>query len=157
MKPMFRVLAILALATPAFADSHEAGDADAGAKTFNRCKSCHMIANGDQVIEKGGRTGPNLYGVIGRQAGTADGYSYQKAIVAAGEAGLVWDEESLTKYVADPREFLREFLDDPKAKSGMSFKLKKGGADVAAYLARVGPDVAPAEADAAEAPADSDS
>jgi cytochrome c len=152
MKSMFRVLAVLALATPAFADSHDAGDADAGAKTFGKCKSCHMISNGDEVIEKGGRTGPNLYGVIGRQAGTVEGFKYQKALVAAGEAGLIWDQALLTEYVADPREFLREFLDDSKAKSGMVFKLKKGGADVAAYLARVGPEAAPAEA-----PADSDS
>ena len=155
MKPMFRVLAILALASPAYADSHAMGDADAGAKTFKKCKSCHMIANGDEVIEKGGRTGPNLYGVIGRQAGTAEGYKYKKDIVAAGEAGLVWDEVSLAEYIGDPSKFLREFLDNSKAKSGMRYKLKKGGADVAAYLARVGPEVAPADAEAA--PADSDS
>lgn len=142
MKPMIRVLAILALSTPAFAESHAMGDAAEGAKTFNKCKSCHVIANGDEVIEKGGRTGPNLYGVIGRQAGTVEGYRYQDSIIAAGEAGLIWDQASLAEYLVDPRAFLRAYLDDTKAKSGMAYKLRKGGEDVSAYLAEVGPEVA---------------
>ena len=41
--------------------------------------------------------------------------------------GLTWDEESLNKYVADPKNFLRDYLDDKKARSKMSFKLKKDG------------------------------
>ena len=42
--------------------------------------------------------------------------------------------------MADPRAYLREYLDDSKAKSKMAFKLRKGGEDVAAYLASVGPE-----------------
>lgn len=90
-------------------------------------------------IVKGGRTGPNLYGVIGRQAGTADGFRYGDSIVAAGAAGLVWDAANLAEYVQDPKKFLQTYLDDKGAKSKMSFKLKDGGADVAAYLASVAP------------------
>jgi cytochrome c len=41
----------------------------------------------------------------------------------------------LAEWVTDPKAFLRNALDNPKAKSKMSFKLKKGGDDVAAYLA----------------------
>ena len=63
----------LMLAGAAFAE----GDADAGAKEFNKCKSCHMIVADDGTeIVKGGRTGPNLYGIIGRQAGVQDGFRY---------------------------------------------------------------------------------
>jgi len=127
--------AAFVLAAPAFASSD--GDAAKGEKLFKKCKSCHMIANGDQVIFKGGKTGPNLYGVIGRPAGGYDGYKYGKSLVAAGEKGLVWDQETLAEYVADPKKFLREYLDDKKAKSKMSYKLKKGGEDVAAFLASV--------------------
>lgn len=129
------ILAVAAIASPALAD----GDAAAGEKAFKKCKACHTIANGDNVIFKGGKTGPNLYGVIGRTAGTYDGFKYKDSIVAAGEAGLVWDEANLAEYVADPKAFLKEYLGDDGAKTGMSFKLKKGGEDVATYLKSVGP------------------
>ncbi|MEP2639454.1 cytochrome C [Roseobacter sp.] len=134
IRPFAAIIAI-SFAAPAFAE----GDAAAGEKTFNQCKSCHMIVadDGTEVV-KGGRTGPNLYGVIGRVAGSSD-FRYGDDIVAAGEAGLVWDETNLAEYAADPRSFLRTYLDDSKAKSRMAFKLRKGGADVAAYLASVGP------------------
>jgi len=143
---MTRIAAIIMaglLAAPAVAE----GDAEKGAKEFNKCKSCHMIVSdsGDEIV-KGGRTGPNLYGIIGRTAGTFDGFRYGKDLVAAGEAGLVWNEETFVNYVVDPRSFLREYLDDSKAKSKMTFKLKKGGEDVYAYLVSVGP--APAEGEA---------
>ena len=72
--------------------------------------------------------------MIGRAAGSVGGFKYSKDLVAAGEAGLVWDEVLLTEWVKDPKAFLRNILDDPKAKSKMSFKLKKGGDDVSAYL-----------------------
>lgn len=135
MTRTFAALIAISFAAPAFAE----GDAAAGEKAFSKCKSCHMIVADDGTeIVKGGKTGPNLYGVIGRTAGTAD-FKYGKDLVAAGEAGLTWDEAKLAEYVADPRAFLRTTLDDSKAKSRMSFKLKKGGEDVAAYLASVGP------------------
>ncbi|GFE49448.1 cytochrome c2 [Roseobacter cerasinus] len=139
MTRTFAAIIALSVAAPAFADGHSAGDAAAGEKAFSKCKSCHMIVADDGTeIVKGGKTGPNLYGVIGRQAGTAD-FRYGDDLVAAGEAGLVWDEATLAEYTADPRAFLRTYLDDSKAKSRMAFKLKKGGEDVAAYLASVGP------------------
>lgn len=139
MTRTFAAIIALSFAAPAFADGHSAGDAEAGEKAFNKCKSCHMIVADDGTeIVKGGKTGPNLYGVIGRQAGTAD-FRYGDDLVKAGEAGLVWDEANLAEYTADPRAFLRTYLDDSKAKSRMSFKLKNGGEDVAAYLASVGP------------------
>ncbi|WP_298844580.1 cytochrome C [uncultured Roseobacter sp.] len=139
MTRTFAALIALSFAAPAFADGHSTGDAAAGEKEFNKCKACHMIeSDAGETIVKGGKTGPNLYGVIGRTAGTAD-FRYGDDLVAAGEAGLVWDEANLAEYTKDPRAFLRAFLDDSKAKSKMAFKLKKGGEDVAAYLASVGP------------------
>ncbi|MGR3703603.1 MAG: c-type cytochrome [Paracoccaceae bacterium] len=128
--------AMLALSVPAFA----AGDAAKGEREFNKCKACHMIqaADGTDIV-KGGKTGPNLYGVIGRAAGSQEGFRYGESLAAAGEAGLVWDEENLAVYVQDPKAFLVEYNDDPKARSSMSFKLAKGAEDVAAYLASVAP------------------
>jgi cytochrome c len=129
------------LATSALADAHlGSGDPEAGEKTFNRCKSCHMIVDdAGETIVRGGRTGPNLYGVIGRQAGTIEDFRYGDSIVAAGEAGLVWDEENFLVYVQDPQAFLREYLGDNSARSKMTFKLPKGGEDVYSYLASLAP------------------
>ncbi|MBV1903482.1 MAG: c-type cytochrome [Marinosulfonomonas sp.] len=113
------------------------GDPAKGEKDFKKCRACHMIVNGDEVIVKGGRTGPNLYGLVGRAAGSED-FKYGASIVAAGEAGLVWTEELLVAYIADPRAFLRENTGDSKAKSKMTFKLKNAD-DVVAYLASLAP------------------
>ena len=126
------------LAGAAFAE----GDAAAGETEFNKCKSCHMIVADDGTeIVKGGRTGPNLYGIIGRQAGSVEGFRYGDSLVAAGEAGLVWDEESFVAYVQDPRGYLREYLDDQSARSKMSYRLRSGMEDVYAYLVSVGPEM----------------
>ena len=123
------------LSGPALAE----GDVAEGEKLVaKRCKACHMIQNGDEVLLKGGKTGPNLWAVVGRQAGTAEGFSrYGDDLVAAGAAGLVWDVERLAAYLEDPRAFLRATLEDDGAKSKMNFKLRKeeDRADAAAYLA----------------------
>jgi cytochrome c len=89
------------------------------------------------VIVKGGKTGPNLYGIAGRTAGTYEGFKYGDSIVAAGENGLVWDEESFVAYSQDPKAFLKDYLGETSAKSKMSFRLKKGGEDVYAYIVSV--------------------
>jgi cytochrome c len=130
---------IAALAATAVGTAALAGDAAKGEKEFGKCKTCHgIVADDGTEIQKANKAGPNLYGVIGRQAGTAD-FKYGASLVAAGEKGLVWTEELIVEYLKDPQKFLRTYLNDNKAKSNMSFKLAKGGEDVAAYLASVGP------------------
>lgn len=125
-------LATLALAAPAFAE----GDAAKGEADFKKCKACHMIVADDgTVIQKGGKTGPNLYGVIGRAAGAAADFKYSDALIKLGEAGEVWTEEDLAAYVADPNKYVEEKVGDAALKTKMTFKLAKGGEDVAAYLA----------------------
>ena len=126
-------LALLSLAEPAFA-----GDPAAGQKLWNSCKSCHsIIAPDGTVIQKGGKLAPNLYGVIGRTLGSVEGFKYGAPVLAAKDKGLAWDEASLAAYVADPSAWLRTALGDDTAKSNMTFKLKSGGEDIAAYLASV--------------------
>ena len=51
------------------------------------------------VIQKGGKVGPNLYGVVGRQAGTYPDFKYGPSMVEAGEKGLVWDETTIADYI----------------------------------------------------------
>jgi cytochrome c len=141
-----KLLAVTALGmtlmtAPAFADGHASGDAGAGEKVFNKCKACHMIqdADGNDVV-KGGRTGPNLYGLLDRVAGAGD-FKYGDFIVEAGEGGLVWNEEEFVKYVADPKKYLAEVTDNKRARSKMAFKLKdaEDAANVWAYIVSVGP------------------
>src|SRR6056297_3080684 len=102
-------LAAICLAAPAFADEHGGGDAEAGEKEFRKCKACHMIVDdaGEQIV-RGGRTGPNLHGVIGRAAGGVEDFRYSDLMTAAGEGGLVWDEASLAAYVQAPTAYLKE-------------------------------------------------
>ncbi|MGH1466067.1 MAG: c-type cytochrome [Cognatishimia sp.] len=128
----FGVLAI----APFFAGAALAGDAALGEKNFKRCKSCHAITADDGTkIVKGGKTGPNLFGVVGRPVASVEGFKYSASMQAAGDAGLVWDEETLASFVLNPSAWLKEVLPDPAAKSKMTLKLKKGGEDVAAFLA----------------------
>jgi cytochrome c len=128
----------LALAVPALAE----GDPAAGEKEYAKCRACHMVVADDGTeIQKGGRTGPNLYGIVGRVAGTTDFKGYSDSLIKAGEKGLVWDAEQFAAYVTDPTKFLRTYLDDAKARGKMTFKLPKGAEDVWAYLASVSPAV----------------
>ena len=133
------------IAAPVLAESHVSGDAAAGEKVFNQCKACHSVVNAEgEAINRGGQVGPNLWGLPGRVAGTEPEFGrYKDDIVAAGEAGLTWDEEHFVAYVQDPTAFLKDYLKDDGAKSGMSFKLRKpeDAADVWAYLVSVSPEV----------------
>ena len=95
------------------------------------------ILNLTASFQKGGKTGPNLYGVIGRAAGTYPEFKYGESIVALGASGFAWTEADIVEYVADPAKFLKARLGDDKAKSKMSFKLNNetDAANVAAFLA----------------------
>lgn len=121
----------LGLSTPSVA-----GDAAAGEKGFNKCKACHSITAPDgTAVIKGGKTGPDLFGVIGRPVASFVGFNYGESIKAVGATGAVWDEAMVAAYVQNPTAWLQEKLGDPAAKSNMTFKLAKGADDLAAYLA----------------------
>jgi cytochrome c len=128
----FRLLiAVALLSSPAFA-----GDPALGQDDYKKCKSCHAVtaADGTEIV-KGGKTGPNLFGIVGRQIGSHADFKYSASIVAAGADGSVWDEANLAAYLADPTAWLKEKTGDAGAKSKMTFKLAEGGEDMAAYLA----------------------
>lgn len=139
---MIAKLSILAVLATAAAPAFAAGDATKGETVFRQCQTCHMVADDDGNVLAGrsSKTGPNLYGVIGRQAGTHPDFRYGDSIIAAGEGGLVWDEAALAQYVQDPVAFLRTTLNDRGAKSKMTFKIRgeAAAADVAAFLAQFG-------------------
>ncbi len=130
---LIATLTALTLAAPAFA-----GDAALGEKDFNKCKACHSIVKADgTVVVKGGKVGPNLFGVVGRTAGTYPEFKYKDSIKALGASGFAWTEADIAVYVLDPTAFLKEKTGDAEAKSGMAKQALKDGSNVAAYLASI--------------------
>lgn len=125
-----RLTAVLAALTfvPLVAGHAAAQDAAAGEKVFAKCKACH-VADADT-----NKIGPALKGVIGRTAGTHQGFKYSKAMTDAGAGGLVWDEANLTTYLRDPKAMVKG--------TKMAFPgLKKDDeiANVIAYLKQFSP------------------
>ena len=75
------------------------GDLAHGEKVFKKCSACHMIASdGKNMI------GPNLWGVIGRQAGSVNDYKYSKAMVAYGKD---WSFEEMNSYLIKPQAYIK--------------------------------------------------
>ena len=109
----------------------QAQDATAGEQIFRKCAACHQVGAGAK-----NKIGPVLSDVIGRAAGSFEGYKYGKSMLAAAELGLVWNDENIFNYLFNPKDFLRAYLDDPKAKAKMTFRLKdeQDRRDVIAYL-----------------------
>jgi len=104
-----------------------AGDPAAGAIVFKKCAVCHAIGPG--AVNK---VGPELNGVIGRPAGSVPGYNYSQANK---NSGIVWDEASLTTYLANPRGVV------PGTKMTFAgLKNETDITDVIAYLGQFGPD-----------------
>lgn len=93
MKGLFAGVALLALAAPV-----QAQDVAQGQKSYAKCKICH-------TIEAGGihGVGPNLHGVFGAKAGAKAGFSYSPAMK---NSTVVWNDETIAQYVADPRRFM---------------------------------------------------
>ena len=125
------MLLALGLAQPALA-----GDPVKGEAEFKKCKACHAIVGADGAeIVKGGKTGPNLFGLMGKPVASQPDFAYSESFKAANAAGAIWDEAALAAYLPDPNGWLKEVTGDDKAKTKMTFKLTKGAEDVAAYLA----------------------
>lgn len=86
--------------TLAFAQGASAADPANGEKVFNKCKACHTLEAGKNKI------GPSLQGILGRTAGTVEGFKYSEAMKTAGAGGLVWSEETLDQYLENTKGFV---------------------------------------------------
>jgi cytochrome c len=94
--------------------------AERGAELWAKCRACH-------TVEKGGRNivGPNLHGVFGRRAGVLPNYNYSPAMR---NAGLVWNDETLDKYLAATVDYL------PGTKMYGGLAIKQDRLDLIAWL-----------------------
>ena len=117
MRQLLYAIAIVGLSsTAAMAE----GDPAKGEKVFRKCKACHAVEEGKNKV------GPSLYAIVGRDAGSVDGFKYSDAMM---ESGLVWDAANIDGYLADPKGFI------PKNKMAFAgLKKEQDRADVIAYL-----------------------
>ena len=112
--------------TPAYA-----GDPAAGENVFKRCLACHMVG-----ADAKPRVGPVLNGLIGRKAGTYEGFKYTEANK---NSGIVWDEPTLAKYLKNPRATI-----PGTSMTFIGIRKDEEIEDLIAYLKQFGPDGKPA-------------
>jgi len=118
---MLRPIIALALLASSTVMANAAGDTKAGATVFKRCAVCHTNDKGG-----GDALGPNLFGVVGRNAASRPGFAYSGPLR---KANIVWTEANLTKWAAGPARMV------PGTKMAFpGLTSKKQQADVVAYL-----------------------
>lgn len=101
------------------------GDEKRGEKLFKaRCAQCHTYQKNQPH-----KTGPNLYGLFGRETGQCEGYMYSSANK---NASIVWNEQTLFDYLEDPQKYI------PRTKMVLrGFKGIQERKDVIAFLKKV--------------------
>jgi cytochrome c len=122
-------------------DVEVTGDADAGEASFRQCAACHNVVNdaGDVLAGRPNvNTGPNLYGIAGRVAGSVEGFRYSPGLQALNEMEHVWTEEHFAAYLPDPTGHIREVTGDDSLRGAMAAQRLRGdtaAVDLYAYLA----------------------
>lgn len=102
-----------------------AGDPEKGANVFKKCKACHALGEGAK-----NKVGPHLNNIFDGAAGAVEGYKYSKALTAQADAGLVWDETTLSEFLKKPKSYL------PGTKMSFSgLKKESDRENLIAYLA----------------------
>jgi cytochrome c len=86
------LLAALLATTTARATAEDLAN---GKAVFNKCRACHQIGENAKNL-----VGPVLNGLIGRKAGTVEGYKYSEANKTS---GITWDEPTFREYIKNPK------------------------------------------------------
>jgi cytochrome c len=120
---MLRFVTMAAALLCAAAGTAMAGDAARGRDLYAQCQACHSL-DGENGV------GPTLKGVIGRRSGGLADFRYSPAMR---RAGVVWDEGSLERFMADPQSVVRG---NRMPFSGI--EEDRDRADIAAFLAEAG-------------------
>ena len=126
MRSMKYAVAFLVMASGA-GTALAAGDPEAGAKVFLVCKTCHQIGEGAKNA-----IGPEQNGLVGRKAGSVEGYNYSEANKSS---GITWTEDKLKEYLRDPKAMI------PGTKMAFAgLKDDQKIDDLIAYVKQFGPD-----------------
>jgi cytochrome c len=98
MRRMMITMAVAATAWMPGLATAQSGDAAAGQRVFNQCRACH-------TPDQGGRNGvgPNLWGIVGRNAASIEGFRYSANMRELATGGLVWNEDRLRAYITNPK------------------------------------------------------
>ena len=75
--------------------AYQSADLANGEAKFAICRSCHSLAQGGEDM-----TGPNLWGIFGRKAGSKPGYTYSDDMK---NAGWTWDASRIDAWITNPR------------------------------------------------------
>jgi cytochrome c len=98
---------------------------ESGAALFvAQCGVCHVLR-----AEEGPRQGPNLAGVIGRKAGSVEGFPYSNGLK---QAGFAWTTERMEAWLADPQGLIADTYmayrqNDPAIRAKLVAYLKEQG------------------------------
>jgi len=78
--------------------AYQGADLSNGEAKFAICRSCHTLPEGGEDM-----TGPNLWGVFGRKAGSKPGFTYSDELKGA---GWTWDAPRIDKWIENPHAVL---------------------------------------------------
>ncbi len=100
LTPPLSVLSVLSLFLLSIngANAQDEKTVNDGARLFVVCQSCHTVSPTAKSL-----FGPSLHGLFGRKAGALPGYHYSAAMKAAGNNGMVWDDQTLDEFLTSPK------------------------------------------------------
>lgn len=104
-----------------------AQDLENGKAVWNKCRACHQVGESAKNL-----VGPVLNGLLGRKAGTVEGFNYSEANKSS---GITWDEPTFREYIKNPKAKI------PNTKmvfAGLSDE--RDIEDLLAFLKQYGPD-----------------
>jgi cytochrome c2/cytochrome b561 len=101
------------------------------AETYKWCGFCHLLTKAERGQQP--KVGPNLWGIFGQKAASVPNFHYSEALANARDRGLVWTDENMAAYVANPHEFVPGTtmiissgpITDPKAQMAIVNLLKR--------------------------------
>ncbi|MEJ0065566.1 MAG: cytochrome c family protein [Caulobacteraceae bacterium] len=78
--------------------AYQAADLSNGEAKFAVCRSCHTTSPGGDDM-----TGPNLWGIFGRKAGSKASFTYSDDLK---NAGWTWDADRINQWITNPHAVL---------------------------------------------------